>query len=160
MSRVIVNIMSSWIALPVPAQRVTLGPCSMPWQFCDLALCLCSRIFQVSFIKETKITERRLRGCLPEVPDLYACTLTPAPWVPNNRMFLNVPLSTCCLQNRTLQTGPKVSVSLTQVDIRMESKQTPGDDEGQGSLCAVVRGVTESDTTKQLINNMTTISLL
>ena len=42
----------------------------------------------------------------------------------------------------------------------MESKQTPGDDEGQGSLCAVVRGVTESDTTKQLINNMTTISLL
>ena len=155
MSRVIVNIMSSWIALPVPAQRVTLGPCSMPWQFCDLALCLCSWIFQVSFI-----TERCLRGCVPEAPDLHACTLTPAPWVPNNRMFLNVPLSTCCLQNRMLQTGPKVSVSLTQVDIRMESKQTPGDDKGQGSLCAIVRGVAESDTTKQLINTTTTISLL
>ena len=90
-------LMSSWIALPVPAQRVTLGLCSMSWQFCDLALCLCSWIFQVSFI-----TERCLRGCLPEAPDLHACTLTPAPWVPNNRMSFNVPLSTCCLQNQML----------------------------------------------------------
>ena len=42
----------------------------------------------------------------------------------------------------------------------MESKQTPGDDQGQGRLCAVVCGVAESDATKQLINTMTTISLL
>ncbi|MXQ81120.1 hypothetical protein E5288_WYG012720 [Bos mutus] len=39
------------------------------------------------------------------------------------RMFLKVPLSTCCLQNRMLQTGPK------------DRHEDPGDLKGQQTLC-------------------------